>query len=135
MRTDTKQIETMLSQIDEAWSLVLPGKRLTGLGRNGDHIVIPAVDPESVIGSFESEAEAKAYSQAPEHIEELVSVVRNLLRDREEAHKGFREIADKVDPAHKDFESQRPVDMRGVLTTSRHWCHYILENQTGSNGL
>lgn len=132
MQSETKRIEATLTQIDEAWSLVRPGKRLTGLGRNGDHIVIPTEDPESVIGSFESEAEAKAYSQAPEHIEELVSIVRTLLRDREEAHKGFREIAEKVDPAHEDFESQRPVDMRGVISTSRHWCHYILESQ--SNG-
>lgn len=132
MQSETKRIQATLSQIDEAWSRVRPGGRLTGLGRNGDHIVIPTEDPELVIGSFESEAEAKAYSKAPEHIEELVSLVRALLRDREEAHKGFREIAEKVDPAHEDFESQRPVDMRGVLSISRHWCHYILENQ--SNG-
>lgn len=133
MQSEKDRIEFTLSQIDEVWAKVRPGKRLTGYGREGDHIVIPSEDPTLIIGSFESEAEASAYSKAPEHIEQLVSLVRSLLRDREEAHQGFREIAEKVDPAHEDFESQRPVDMRSVLTTSRHWCHYILESQR-SNG-
>ena len=128
-RDDTKRIEHTLQQIDEVWAKVHPGLRLTGLSREGEHIVIPVEDPTSVIGSFESEAEAKAYSHASDHVQQLISMVRVLLREREEAHQGFREIAEKVDPAHDDFESQRPVDMRSVLSTSRHWCHYILENQ------
>jgi hypothetical protein len=132
MQGDTKRIEFTLQQIDETWSRIRPGKRLMGTSSDGDHIVIPNESPTSVIGSFESEAEAKACSQAPEHIEQLVSIIKILLRDREEAHKGFLEIAEKVNPAHEDFESQRPVDMRAVLSTSRHWCHYILESK--SNG-
>ncbi|RKZ81787.1 MAG: hypothetical protein DRQ39_11445, partial [Gammaproteobacteria bacterium] len=106
-----------------------PGKRLVGSNTAGAHIVVPTDDIESVIGSFDSEAEAKACSQSPEHIEQLLSISRSLMRELEEARQGFRDIADKVDPAHKDFESQRPVDMRGVIAISRKWCHYMLEEE------
>lgn len=132
MQTDTNRIEFTLKQIEELWSKIRPGRRLTGMDREGNNIVIPVENPMNVIGSFESEAEATAYSRAPEHINQLTDIIRTLLSERQEALKGYQEICEKVDPAHEDFVSQRPVDMKEVLQTTKHWCHYILENQ--SNG-
>lgn len=126
--SDTKRIEDTLHQIDDVWSKVRPGKRMMGNDREGDFIVIPLEDLHAIIGNFESEAEAKAFAEAPEHVDTLVALVRGLLRDREDAYEALQEISDKVDPAHEDFECQRPVDMRGVLSTSRRWCKHILDD-------
>ena len=130
---DIERIKTRLSDIDESWSHVRPGDRVCGVNREGEHFVAPSADPLTMLGRFDTESEAKACAQAPEHIDELLNVIKLLIKDREEALQAFREINQIVEPAHTAFEAQEPVDMKSVIQTARKWTKYILEAQNGQH--
>ncbi len=126
MATDSRQIEHLLKQLDETWSKVHPGKRVVGADRDGNPCVFVCEDLSTPIGRFDSDLEAKAFAQAPEVVENLMSLVKKLVKERDEARTALREIQQVADPALDAFNEQKPVDMASVLRTTHHWAQYIL---------
>lgn len=130
---DIERIKFRLTEIEDVWSHVRPGSRICGSNKTGEQFVAPSNDPETPLGRFDSEAEAKFFATAPAQIEELMEIVGLLIKDREEALQAFREIAQTVEPAHAAFEAQEPVDMKAVIKTTRKWTRYILDAQNGQH--
>lgn len=130
---DIERVKARLGEIEEVWSHVRPGARVYGTTTEGEHFVAPTSDPLTPLGRFEAEAEARAHAVASEQVDELVSTIKLLLKDREEALQAFREIDQTVEPAHEAFEAQDPVDMKSLIKTTRKWTRYILEAQNGQH--
>ena len=117
MTSDARDIRFELERIEQVWAKTSQSKKLAGMDRKGVHIVLPSTDPENVIASFSSEDEAQAYSLASGHIKRLTELVKTLLREKEEAVKGYKDIFHLLsqDPSH-------------AMETTKEWCSYILEN-------
>ena len=126
MPTDGRQIENALKSIDETWSKVRPGKRILGSDRDGNSCVFICEDLSTPLGRFESNAEASAFAVAPATVEYLSSLVKKLIKERDEARAAIEEISQVAEPAYDAFNEQKPVDMATVLKTTHHWSHFIL---------
>lgn len=126
MPTDCRKIEQTLKILDETFSKMRPGKRILGSDRDGNPCVFICEDLTSPIGRFESDAEAKAYAEAPATVEYLSELVKKLVKERDEARTALEKICQVADPALDAFNEQKPVDMASVLKTTHHWGHHIL---------
>lgn len=81
----TKKIHDKIEEIERFWDKTSQGKRVCGANSNGESCVFLCEDLHTTLGVFTSEVEAKSYAKAPQHIEELISLVRALAKERDEA--------------------------------------------------
>jgi len=81
----TKKVHDIINDIEQFWARTAQGKRVCGSNSEGEACVFLCEDLHTTLGVFDSEVEAKAYAQAPAHMKELVSLVRTLTKERDEA--------------------------------------------------
>jgi len=81
----TKKIQDKIEEIERFWGRTSKGKRVCGANSNGESCVFLCEDLHTTLGVFSSNVEATSYAKAPQHIEELISLVRALTKERDEA--------------------------------------------------
>lgn len=128
MPMDSRQIEYTLQSLDATWSKVHPGKRFCGSDKEGNQCVFSCEDLGVPLGTFNSETEAKAFSSSHDDIECLTGLVKQLIRERNEAFTALKEICQVADPAYVAFNEQKPVDMASVLKVTHQWSRYLMDH-------
>tara|TARA_R100000656_G_scaffold104176_1_gene76032 strand:+ start:61714 stop:62088 length:375 start_codon:yes stop_codon:yes gene_type:complete len=123
MAKETRQLESLIDDIEDVWDSIYPGARLVVSSPDGHH-VSPAEDLQTVLATFNKEAEARAYSVASQHVERLAEELRCVLKERDEAITALREIKFALEEkSHsEDDEAKR-------LHTIRKWANYVLESE------